>query len=237
MATQTVHQPRQSSEKSFSNQTLDENELLEEFCQKYLPVDRKDRSSLSTVFNSTTKQKSTPIRVHDGTKDLLLKWSTREELIAILNEYTVILHGKVPDDEQTILDRTNTLLQTLGGLPMRLKERVSDGFKILNELAANCGAADSNAAACSKPSNQNPKSDGDLLLDLKWKTRSKIIETLTTNQSFAIFNRLYISDESKRGLVQKNNELIQTLLGLHARLVEREKIGHLFDGQVPKDDK
>ena len=246
MAARMVHHPRHSSEKSFvSDNTLDEQALLDEFCRDFLPLnqDVKDlnMSSISSVSNSTVQSKSTAVSigVRDGTKDLVLKWSTKEELIAILNEYSAILHGKVADDEQAILDKTNALLQTLTGLPMRLKERISDGWNGLNELNSAPAAADSNAA--SKPSNadQNTKTTGDLLLDLKWKARSRIVETLTTNQSFAIFNCRYISSESKRGLIQKNNELIQMLLGLRVRLVEKEKIGYLFAEEAPekKDDK
>lgn len=248
--------------------------------------DSRDRSneSVSTVqsseSDSTVQTKSTAVSigVRDGTKDLLLKWSTKVELITILNEYSAILYGKTPDDEQAILDKTNTLLQTLSGLPMKLKEKSNDGRNGPNSAnsdaasnfadlgAADLGAAnlnvtdsstaDSNAAgpkaadlkasnlnsagsnSPSKPNNaEQSKTNGELMLDLKWKIRSKIIEALTTNQTLAIYNRLYVSNESKRGLIQKNNDLVQVLLGLRVRLVEKEKYCHLFDEQASKEDK
>ena len=56
------------------------------------------------------------------------------------------------------------------------------------------------------------------------------------NQSFAIHNSHYVSSESKRELIRKNDQLIQKLLGLRVRLVDSQSISYLFPAdEQPKE--
>lgn len=250
MSAKTDHCDKVASEESDLDSLADEQEWP------------KDLSYISSTLNSSLQSKNTAEQI-DGKMDLVLKWSTRCDLIAILGEYSAILHGKAADDEQAILDKTNKLLQTLAGLPMRLKEKIEDVFeeeieekikkrikkkfeekverkvedswfeenieKIREDIEELREKMKKKIKAWNKKSNnvgQKSKATGDLLLDLKWQIRSKIIETLTTNQSFAIFNYRYISSENKTGLIRENNDLVQMLLAMPVRLVDREIVDY-----------
>ena len=117
---------------------------------------------------------------------------------------------------------------------MRLREAIKEGWNGLQEQDNSTDEPAVQKAAdhsISNDSNADSKKTGELLLDLKWKARSKIIEALTTNQSVAITNCRYVSSENKKRLVRENNKLIQMLLGLRARLVKSETVSLLFAEQ------
>ena len=136
-----------SAQTEQSDKTLDEKALLAEFCRDFLPANRNlNMSSVSSVSctssasGATLRSRSTVVTVGkgDGTKDLVLKWSTKEQLITILNEYSAILHGKAIDNGQAMLEKTNELLKTLNSLPMRLKEKAKyDLNRIVVQLYGN----------------------------------------------------------------------------------------------------
>ena len=266
MSSEIAYQSSKKSVKSnqFDQSTLSEQALLDEFCRDFLPgnddfdnsttVDDSDFTLRSAASVGTLRSVNTTrsIGTDDGSKDLVLKWSTKEQLITILNEYTAILHGKAPNDKQRILKETNKFLQTLSCLPMKLKETIKEGWNQMSEMKidiekassaatkngtdffGNCafcnrllskeGGSVKNCSNCNKPAYcdsecetegqqfhaedcksglaaessieegnagkrlKRSKAKGELVVDLKWKARSKIVQTLTTNQSFAIHN-------------------------------------------------
>ena len=315
MSAEIAYQSSNKSVKSnqFDQSTLSEQALLDEFCRDFLPgnddfdnsatVDDSDFTLRSAASVGTLRSVNTTrsIGTDDGSKDLVLKWSTKEQLITILNEYTAILHGKAPNDEQRILKETNKFLQTLSCLPLKLKETIKEGWNQMSEMKIDIEKASSaatkngtdffgncvfcnrllpkedgtikNCSNCNKPAYcdsecetegqqfhaedcksrlaaessieegnaekrlKRSKAKDELVVDLKWKAQSKIVQTLTTNQSFAIHNSRYISAESKRDLVRKNNLLIQLLLGLQVRLVDGESIDYLFPDEQPEGER
>ena len=290
--------------------TLDERALLNQLCIDLLPKNgESDVSSVSGVSDVTLSSSASDVTLrssstvvsqsttNDGRKDLVLKWSTKEQLITILNEYSAILYGQAPQNEPQILEKTNKLLRMLSGLPMRVKETIKETWEKLGQLnigsttgqmtensfsssgncefcnrslsqsnlqAKNCNkcnrvtycgdecenedrsfhlgncksepAAESNCVESVSSAEDESKAAGDLLLDLKWKARTKIIETLTMNQSYAIHNSRFISAEIKKNLIRKNKVLIQMLIGLSPRLVDCQRIGYLFPEEEEENE-
>lgn len=290
---------RQRSEKS--NSTIDERALIDQFCANLLPKKgdsdvcsvsgASDFTLISSASDVTLRSSNTAVSQNtsdDNSRNLVMKWSTKEQLIAILNEYSATLHGKALDNERQFLDKTNKLLHMLNGLPMRVKETIKETWEKLDQLNIHSTSGQTkqggfdvsgNCEFCNRPLSQpdlQPKkcakcdrvtycsdqcenedrsfhlgdcgrepgaenntvesANHDLLLDLKWKARAKIIETLTMNQAYAIYNSRYVSAESKKNLIRKNNVLIQMLIGLAPRLVDSRRIGYLFPEEENEDE-
>ena len=127
-----------------------------------------------------------------------LAWSTRDYLIYSLNRYSQLLVGKAlsDDDRNEIIELNLELLSILLGLPLKTPEPAE---------APGEPVAESN----------------EVVLDLHWQTRGRLIDSLATNHSLAVLHGRSVGSDAKLKLLEQNNDLVNILLKLPARLVQR----------------
>lgn len=127
-----------------------------------------------------------------------LEWSIRDDLILNLNHYSSMLLGKQLKTEQKgkLMKNNVNLYETLIKLPVKSN---SENSNILNKISTN-------------ELNQ-------LILELDYKTRSRITEILIENHSLSTLID-GVSNDIKLNLIKKNNELICELFKLPVRIVD-----------------
>lgn len=130
-----------------------------------------------------------------------LTWSQRDYLIYALNRYSQLLLGKAltGDAKNEIVEFNLELLSVLLSLPLQR----SDGSGELQR-------PDDRGELASSDANE-------IVLDLHWRTRGRLIDSLATNHSLAVLHGHSIAGDAKLQLVEQNNELVNILLKLPAR--------------------
>lgn len=126
-----------------------------------------------------------------------LAWATRNEIIKNLNQHTKLLSDQINVDAngQEKMRKANVdLMATL--MNLSVLDRPT-GYKWSES--------------------EQYKSPSELMLDLSSELRSRIVDTLVTNNSIALLN--LVPSELKSKLIDRNNELIAELNRLRARTV------------------
>lgn len=142
-----------------------------------------------------------------------LTWSTRDYLIYSLNRYSQLLFGQAltADARNEIIELNLELLSILLGLPLQLQTPP------LNQQPSNLQSLNSKSEMPTQP--EFAAESNEIVLDLHWRTRSRLIDSLATNHSLAVLHGQSVASEAKLKLVEQNNELVNILLKLPARMV------------------
>lgn len=138
-----------------------------------------------------------------------LTWPTRDYLIYSLNRYSQLLLGKALTVEarNEIAELNFELLSVLLGLPLSTQQDSGE----LN----------------SQPPAENSLESNDVVLDLHWQTRTRLIDSLGTNHTLTVLHGRSVASDAKRSLVEQNTELVSVLLKLPARLVAEKRIAQI----------
>ena len=118
--------------------------------------------------------------------DYVLKRITKDEIINLLNQHTALLYGETIDkaNEEKMIEKNQNLIKELINL------NLSKEYDSKNELI-----------------------DNQLVLDIDYDTKVKIINNLIMNFNYSISHPNSISVDVKMNLIQDNNKLIILLLG------------------------
>ena len=124
-----------------------------------------------------------------------LAWKTRDEIIASLSQHTKLLSGQIikATDREQVRKANNDLMATLMNLPLKADVRDSESL--------------------------SPDEPNEVVLDLKWEARLRIVDTLMTNHQVALMEVNCVASECKSKLIDQNNELINELLKLKSRIL------------------
>lgn len=151
-------------------------------------------SSMTTQTIMSTSQSKSP-----QLKDLEfeLAWNIRDDIIFNLNQQTKVLSGLVIQiDARKKMRKANCdLMVALMSLPLKV-----DG--VLRSLESGCSSVNGT---------------NEVVLDLNWEIRCRIVNTLLTNHSIALSEGDSLESENKSKLIEKNNELVCELLKLKSR--------------------
>lgn len=129
-----------------------------------------------------------------------LAWETRDEIICNLNQHTKLLSGLTikPEAREKLRKANGDLIVVLLNLPLKVDD--------------------------SKSRRDAPKNE--LLLDLNWETRSRIVDTLMANHQIALLESNSVVGQFKSKLIHQNNDLSCELLKLISRSISN---GMLLD--------
>ena len=176
---------------------------------EYSDLDSLSESSTVNQHSTSVNSASRMTTSTDQVKTLQLKelkelefemlWETRDEITFILNQHTKLLSGLIiKADAKKKMQKANfDLIATLMNLPSKTGGR----SKSLQ------------SAGCSADEGLN-----ELLLDLNWRIRSKIFDTLVANHH-VLLEADSVASECKTKLIDQNNDLAFELLKLRSRIV------------------
>ena len=118
---------------------------------------------------------------------LCLTWSTKNKIIECLNAFTAILYGQRPSEVDE-------------------KHLIDEVDKLMITLSS-----------LKFKSNGSELNQADLVLDLSWAFRNRLIIHLITNKNYSISDNV-LSDKMK--LIEENNCLVSELMKLPVRMNE-----------------
>lgn len=154
--------------------------------------------------------------------DLILEWSTKENLILGFNLLSSVLRGK-----STSKDEKSRLVQEIDDLIIQLtnlafESTIESAEAMLNHEAS--AAVDGSARKKRKlderkPSEQRPN---EMVFNITKLTRINIIDQLIANKN-AVTYYDSLTNKFKNHLVQENNIMINLLLDLPFRLIDKSE--------------
>lgn len=159
-------------------------------------TDQQSSSSTTTMSStmSSTEMKTAQLK----RLEFELSWDARDEIICNLNDHMRLLSGQTikPDARETMRKVNCDLIVALLDLPVNVDDR-SKRFE----------------SASSKPN--------EVVLDLTWTIRSRILDALITNRQIAMLDGDSISNDFKSKLIDENQDLVYELLKLRSRTVAK----------------
>ena len=161
--------------------------------------DLVSESSATTMTNSTEDQAKIG-QLND--LEFELAWKTRDEIIYNLNLHTKLLSGLIikPDAREKIRKANSDLIVVLLNLPSKVDGR-SRSLESFENSPDDVGL-------------------NEVLLDLSWDVKSRIVDTLIANYH-VVLRTDSVASEFKSKLIDQNNYLICELLILKSRTVSK----------------
>lgn len=180
-----------NSEQSDSNETPDIHQKLGG------SINNNSTSEASTATSSTGEMKTGQL----NDIEFELAWETRDKIVIFLSKHTKLLSGLVisADVREMIRKLNGDLVATLMNLP----PKADDQSRSFESPAGNSADFSSN----------------EVVLDLSWNVRQKIVDTLMTNHNIALLGSDSVTNECKTKLINQNNDLVYELLKLNSRTV------------------
>ena len=180
------------------------------------PITSQQTSTQQLTVNQLLNQNLFNLSSTDPkTKDKILRmnWTIKDRLIGMLSSYSGLLHYQEISDEcrQKAIKETDCLIADLSSLKLKSADDLS------------------------KSKAKSDKSS-ELVLDLNWATRSKLIIHLVNNKSYIISIGDY-ADVDKMNLIDQNNSLIIELIRLPAQLSAVESSASTHSTLNPTNDR
>ena len=159
-------------------------------------------SEHSTMSSSTDPVKTSQLNEFE----FELAWETRRAIISHLDQHTKLLSGLTikPEARQKLRTANGDLMLGLLNLPVKVDGH-SKRFKSLRR----------------SPNGSRASAVNQLVLDLSWEMRSRIVDTLITNHQIVQLDADHIASQLKSTLIDENNNLICELVKLRSRAVAK----------------
>lgn len=187
-------QPAKESQQPTSEESS--SDLNSNSCPNKKPSTDDVQNSNSSSQDSLNS-KSEPKKPFDSQQEELvfdLKWTTKNELVSHLNEFSAFLlthDGKNKSDglKERMVKKNSELLSILASLPLKSTKRKC------TELVDN-------------------DASNKLIAILSWSSRTAIVNHLLTRVGYGLLDDLIISKETQLSLISQNNKMIALLLNL-----------------------
>ena len=152
------------------------------------------------LINQKLAKKNESSEQESSSDLIVLKWCTKNKIINVLNQNTDSLNGQTieKENEEKMIEETKNLIEELINLPLKIN------YDLNEEIISNNFVAKSM-----------------IVLDIDRKTRLKIIDNLINNHNFTMLYGDLIKVETKKNLIDDNNQLINLLLNWKTRYRER----------------
>lgn len=173
-------------------------------------TDSENSDDLTSDHQQSTGEKSastmtSPIEQVTSTQvndlEFELPWATRDEIVGNLSQHTKLLSGLIiKETVREKMQKANAdLLVALMNLPLKVDGQLRS-FQRRKPAADECM--------------------NEVVLDLGWDVRLRILEALTTNHNLVLLESASVSNECKAKLITTNSDLASELLKLRSRTVE-----------------
>ena len=161
-------------------------------------LNNQHSSPANTMNSSPDQAKITQV----NELEFELEWETKNAIVNSLSQHTALLSGLIvkEDTRENIRKANNDLVTTLMNLPLKVDR--SKSFESV------------------KRSEDEPN---EMVVDLDWKMRSKIVDALMINHQTAL-KADHIASELKSKQVDQNNELAFELLKLRPRTIPSRSV-------------
>ena len=183
-------------------------ESFEKIEQSALNDKHSSESPANEMISSSNQVKASQVKATQA-KDIELElgWEDRDTIIRSLNQHTKLLAGQtIKSDVRDEIKKANVeLVATLMNLPMKIDQSQSS-----ESVSAEGG----------------PNEENEVILDLSWEMRSKIVDALMTNHQIALLDADSVAGEFKSKLIAQNNELACELFNLNSRKVSDRSSVH-----------
>lgn len=165
------------------------------------PADKSQNLASESVTEITANEEAKMVLPTD--LEFELSWQTRDSIIACLSKHTKLLSGLIISDRnrEQMREMNENLVAALMNLPLKT------GSEIPKEPGC---------SSCVR------KNSNEVVLDLSWNARLKVVDTLMTSHTVALLEGGSVAGECKAKLIDQNNRLVSELLHLRSRTVAVE---------------